>query len=93
MRRSGQEYPGQRGQPVQRTPAHTPRPFPWLLPTMPATDPKGPQVDYKESTHTLTDYLQIKQIMCLGHLRKTIVKARETLLWFVKDTFVHWLDS
>lgn len=39
---------------------------------------KGPQVDYKESTHTFTGYLQIKEIMCLGHLHETIVKGRET---------------
>lgn len=56
-------------------------------------DPQGLQVDSKGSTHTFADCLQSKGIMCLGHLRKTIVMGREMLLWFIKDAFVPWLDS
>lgn len=56
-------------------------------------DPQGLQVDSKGSTRTFADCLQSKGIMCLGHLRKTIVMGREMLLWFIKDAFVPWLDS
>lgn len=56
-------------------------------------DPQGLQVGSKGSTRTFADCLQSKGIMCLGHLRKTIVTGREMLLWFIKDAFVPWLDS